>query len=465
MRKVLGRLKGAVAVAQKHAHGVVDPVGGDDVGDAVAVQVPHGHRGGARSGAERGERQTGLGERRGEPVSTRTRLLRDGQQVRPRLQGLDDLAAVRLDQHLARRSGQRQPGLQRAAGGGNLRLQLPVAQGVADRERPGAHLARAQRARDFREQTGIDLRQVGHARGNAGDDRQRLPVRAAMDAALVVQAGLGHRRVRHDAQAEVRGARRQARRQRHAEAGRRREVPAGRVRHQVRPRERRQHLRGAVEEIAVGQQHLDLEVAGVGAATVLDGEVDRDRVAGRGHVHAVRKELPVKSGSSGAEVVSLARPAYTAPSCHQGRRCPRRRIVVVVGGAADADVVDAGGRRLEAQLRVAPLLVVERQRRAVRIENTQEACQAAAGLLGVDAGVERVASLQRYGVEIDLVGNGQEVRHFRIVESAEVQRHSQIQGRGGKQGARVRAIRRPAARTTTGDAVDRASPQLALEHP
>ena len=139
----LGRLKGAVAVAQKHAHRVVDPVGGDDVGDAVAVQVPHRHRVGARSGGERGEGQTGLGERRGEPVSTRARLLRDGQQVRPRLQRLDDLTAVRLDQHLARRSGQRQPGQQRAAGGGDLRLQLPVAQRAADRERPGAHLVRA----------------------------------------------------------------------------------------------------------------------------------------------------------------------------------------------------------------------------------------------------------------------------------------------------------------------------------
>ena len=97
--------------------------------------------------AKRGKGQTGLGERRGEPVSPRTRLLRDGQQVRPRLQRLDDLTAVRLDQHLARRSGQRQPRLQRAAGGGDLRLQLPVAQRAADRERPGAHLARAQRAR------------------------------------------------------------------------------------------------------------------------------------------------------------------------------------------------------------------------------------------------------------------------------------------------------------------------------
>ena len=78
--------------------------------------------------AERGIGQTGLGERRGQPVSARTRLHRDGQKVRPRLQGLDDLTAVRLDQHLARRSGERQPGQERAAGGGDLRLQLAVAQ-------------------------------------------------------------------------------------------------------------------------------------------------------------------------------------------------------------------------------------------------------------------------------------------------------------------------------------------------
>ncbi len=154
----------------------------------------------------------------------------------------------------------------------------------------------------------------------------------------------------------------------------------------------------------------------------------------------VRKELPVKSGSSGAEVVSLYVQGIQPRRVTRDAAGHERRIVVVVRRAADADVVDARGRRLEAQLRVAPLLVVERQRRAVRIENSQEACQAAAGLLGVNAGVERLAFLQRYGVEIELVWNGQEVRHFRIVERAEVQRYSQVQGRGGKQGARFEPL-------------------------
>ena len=286
-----------------------------------------------------------------------------------------------------------------------------------------------------------------------------------MDAALVVQARLGHVRVRHDAQAEVSRARGLARRQRHAEAGRRREVAVPSRPPPGPPRERRQDLRGAVEKIAVGQQHLDLEVARVGASAVLDCEVDRDRVAGRGHVHArpegaacqVRQQRR-RGRESYVRVIQPRRAAGDAAAAHD------RRIVVVVGGAADADVVDAGGRRLEAQLRVAPLLVVERERRAVRIEDTQEACQAAARLLGVNAGVERLAALQRYGVEIDLVRNGQEVRHFRIVEGAEVQRHSQSQGRGGKQGARFEPLPVQQPRTTSGDAVDRASPQLALEH-
>ena len=36
------------------------------------------------------------------------------------------------------------------------------------------------------------------------------------------------------------------------------------------------------------------------------------------------------------------------------------------------------------------------------------------------AGVDRLAWLQRYRVEIDLVGNGEEVRNFRVIENAEV---------------------------------------------
>ena len=35
------RLERAVAVAKQHAHGVVASVGGDDVGNTVAVQVGH----------------------------------------------------------------------------------------------------------------------------------------------------------------------------------------------------------------------------------------------------------------------------------------------------------------------------------------------------------------------------------------------------------------------------------------
>ena len=132
----------------------------------------------------------------------------------------------------------------------------------------------------------------------------------------------------------------------------------------------------------------------------------------------VRKELPVRSGISGVAVVRLTSRVYS-PVVPPGTAAVHdRRIVVVVGGAADTDVVDARGRRLEGQVRVAPLLVVERQRRAVRIEDAQEAGQAAAGLLGVNTGVERLAALQRHGVEIDLVGNGQEVRHFGIVRGS-----------------------------------------------
>src|SRR5439155_5173024 len=37
-------LEGAVAVAQEHAHGTGFVVGGDDVGDAVAIHVRHRHR-------------------------------------------------------------------------------------------------------------------------------------------------------------------------------------------------------------------------------------------------------------------------------------------------------------------------------------------------------------------------------------------------------------------------------------
>ena len=82
----------------------------------------------------------------------------------------------------------------------------------------------------------------------------------------------------------------------------------------------------------------------------------------------------------------------------------------------------------KAQLRVAPLLVVERQRRAAGIEYPQQARQPAAGLLGTDAGIERLAFLQRHRVKIDFVGDGQKVRHLGVVERAEMQRHGRSRG-------------------------------------
>ena len=51
------RLERAVAVAQQHAHRVVAPVGGDDVGDAVAGQV--GHRHASRGRSRRGRPSAG----------------------------------------------------------------------------------------------------------------------------------------------------------------------------------------------------------------------------------------------------------------------------------------------------------------------------------------------------------------------------------------------------------------------
>ncbi len=114
------------------------------------------------------------------------------------------------------------------------------------------------------------------------------------------------------------------------------------------------------------------------------------------------------------------------------------RIVVVVGGAADPDVVRAGGCRLEGQVRVAPLLVVERQRRAIGAEDPQQAGQPAARRLGDDAGVDRVAGLERRGVEIDVVGRGQELRRkLDVAERIELQRRRQGEWRSSEQGATV----------------------------
>ena len=81
---------------------------------------------------------------------------------------------------------------------------------------------------------------------------------------------------------------------------------------QLRPRERRQHLRGARRRaLFVAQQHLDLEVAGVGAAAVLDGEADRHRVAGGGHVHARPERAARQVRQSGVDVDRVTSRVYS----------------------------------------------------------------------------------------------------------------------------------------------------------
>ncbi len=207
----------------------------------------------------------------------------DGEKIHPGDECLDDPIAVRLDQGLARCRRDRQARDQPATAA-HLGRQLAVAHAARHREGVQALLVIPARGPGFfREQAGIDGRQVGCPRRRPGDDREVFPVLAAMDAALVIQASLGHGRVRDDPRTEVILPRRQARRQRDAEPARRRECPARRAGDQLGAGERRQHLRRSAEQIAGGQQHLDLKIAGVGAAAVLDGEADRDRVARRRH--------------------------------------------------------------------------------------------------------------------------------------------------------------------------------------
>ena len=63
----------------------------------------------------------------------------------------------------------------------------------------------------------------------------------------------------------------------------------------------------------------------------------------------VRKELPVKSGIRGAAVVRFTSSVYS-PVVSPGTAADRdRRIVVIVGGTADAKVIGARSCRLEGQ--------------------------------------------------------------------------------------------------------------------
>ena len=214
-----------------------------------------------------------------------------------------------------------------------------------------------------------------------------------MDAALVVQAGLGHRGVGHDAQAKV---------------GRPDGWPAGTVTLKPAGDEKSRPVRdpltsSALVNVASTCEELSKRLLSASSTWTwkLPGSAPPRfctvKLTGTVSPAAamstpVRNELPVKSGMSGAGGRER-RPECKARSCHRDAAVHDRRIVVVVGRAADADIVGAGGRRLESQLRVAPQLVVERQRSAVRTENSQEACQPASGVLGVDAGVERLTLL------------------------------------------------------------------------
>ncbi len=168
----------------------------------------------------------------------------------------------------------------------------------------------------------------------------------------------------------------------------------------------------------------------------------------------VRNELPVKSGSSGADVVRLHVQGIKPRRVTGDAAASDRRIVVVVGGAADADVVGAGGRRLKASVAGrppagcrAPAACRSHRKHAGGLPEPLPACWASM----LASSVSPCCSVTR--VEIDLVGNGQEVRHLRIVERAEVQRHSQTPAARRQAGCAARANPRPAARTTTGDAV------------
>ncbi len=150
----------------------------------------------------------------------------------------------------------------------------------------------------------------------------------------------------------------------------------------------------------------------------------------------VRNELPARSGRSSAgggdRDVERVQPRRAA-----GRTAAADvRVVVVVRGAADADVIRAGGRRLEGQLRVASLLVVETpagcrpgRRRA---GGSQARCRPAARRRR-RGGSSPARSVTR--IEVDLVGDGQEMRHL-----------ARCRGRRDAGEPPARSATRPAAR-------------------
>ncbi len=127
----------------------------------------------------------------------------DGQKIQPRFERLDNLTAIRLDQRLAGRPGERQSRDQ-AATAADFGRQLTVAHAAGHRERVRPVLVRAGRSRSFRAQAGVDLRQVGHARGRSGIDRRAVPSPTPRWTPLLsYRPASRHRRVRHDPQPEV----------------------------------------------------------------------------------------------------------------------------------------------------------------------------------------------------------------------------------------------------------------------
>ena len=132
-----------------------------------------------------------------------------------------------------------------------------------------------------------------------------------MDAALVVQAGLGHRRVGHDAQAEERRPRRLAGRHRHAEAGRRREVAARRVRHQFALVNVASTCEELSKRLLSDSSTCTWKLPGSAPPRFWTVKLTGTVSPAAAMSTPVRNELPVKSGISGADVVRLTSRVYS----------------------------------------------------------------------------------------------------------------------------------------------------------
>lgn len=184
----------------EHAHRAVQVVRRDDVGDSVAGEVRHRHRGGIVAHRERGQWLEGGDKLRCQPISASPRQRRHRQGVGSRLEELHDRAAVRLNQQLPVWPCQRQPRRQVATGGLQVRRQPPA---PLNGKRVGLRLVGRESAARLGVQVGIDLRQIGYASGNRRDDGQRLPILAAMDSELVGRVGIVAEGIGSDDQSHI----------------------------------------------------------------------------------------------------------------------------------------------------------------------------------------------------------------------------------------------------------------------